>query len=1026
MKESEWLRNIALYEFLDETDKSVMGLGSETIYFRVLFSPKMNYYVADYRKHSFETIVCDFNKGEFPELYTDIIICSEIIKRIDDPIWLLKQITLHCRKVLLCYHEEESNVNLKFNSIDIIKYMSSRGFCITKQNKEFEQNGDLLVCFEKMTPKLVSQNINCTGCGACANICPDCVITMEYDENGYLKPYNHNLICRNCGKCLEVCPTIRLNDRRDSEVQCYAAWASDDIRLTSSSGGVFSVIAEYIIKKGGYVFGAVWTEDFYCKHIGIKEKSQISSLKYSKYTQSNTQDTFRKVKSLLKQNILVAYFGTPCQIAGLNSYLGDKKKEYTLILVDLVCFGTPSNKHLHKYLEENYGLQNLKKITFRDKTQELWSHAGFKVELKNGKICFPDYNHDRYQKAFHSGLLRNSVCENCKFTDFPRQGDLTLGDFWGIEQHDLSWNDGKGTSLIITNTLKGDNFLREIESDFQRIELVPLKWALNKGNRLLDNGRSGHLRKEYYEHLIKTRSFNQSVDWTLKNKHDIGVVCVINRNFGNNLTNFALYQYLTDQKYEVLVINRPLSISYEKGVGNFLKSPYPPYSIAKRYEEKDHMKELNDLVDIFILGSDQLLRSNFIEDTQYYTCLDWVASTKYKITYGTSFGVDIFEGSKNTLEKAKYFIKRIQKISVREKSAVDIMKNCFNAEAEWVLDPVFLCDSSHYKHMAQIGKIRLPKEKFIGAYILDPTLDKEVLINDMAKQQTKEKQLVILDAERDQMQVPTNTLNILEEAKVEEWLAVIKECHFFITDSFHGLCFALIFHRPFCVIFQNDNWRGISRIQLLLELVGLEDRLVSTAAEAQYKELWKKEINFSIVDKILEKEICRSKGWLDNALLGQKDFYGELTTFDILKENIAELKSELKQQRVESYRIRNDIFICNKKENFIINNQKGGEECMDVVVWGTGGCFIRNYERIIKFYNLKWACDSNPEKWGKELTEGVTCISPNELKKMTDSVIVIIMVDSITLSFDIANKLLRLGISRFDHFENWIKYVEQG
>lgn len=1024
LEQVKWhCRMAAMYEFLNNNDRSIIDLGAGNMYLKRLLPDEIEYYPVDYQKRFSETIVCDFNKYEFPDIYADVIVCAGILEYIDNPEWFLEQVTIHCRKVLLSYQGREKFDYSMLRSYEIIDYMQDRGFCITQENKQFDQDWTLLVCFEKVVPKVLAKNINCTGCGACANICMCHAISMEYDTEGYLKPYIDDKKCIGCQHCIEVCPVLKKNKTLTEQAQCYAAWGPDNVRLNSSSGGAFAVIAQYIIEQGGYVFGAVWSEDFFCYHIGINNMEQIPKLKYSKYVQSNTRETFREVKKLLKQNIPVVYFGTPCQIAGLNEYLGDKRNHDKFIAVDLICFSAPSNIQFRKYLQENYGIDKVQNVTFREKTRHGWSPVGYKIELKNGTTIYPEYNEDYYQQAFHSVLARNDVCEKCKFSGFPRQGDLTLGDFWGVEQHDPSWNDGNGTSAIFVNSSKGKSLMKQIEKKFKRIQAVPVEWTLNKGNRLSDDGRGGHIRKIYFERLLKKRSFNHAVEWALKNKHDIGLVCVMNHNIGNNLTNFALYQYLSDQNYMVLMIDAPTDALLVEKLDLFLKNPYFSFDIAENYVDKKSLAELNELCSFFILGSDQLLRNQFIQITKYHTCLDWVSSEKFKITYAASFGVDEFEGAEHDIEKVKYFMKRIQKISVREKSGVGIMKNYFAREAEWVLDPVFLCDIKYYDIMAQLGIFRIPTEAFVGAYILDPTLDKKKAIKKIANLRTNGKELVVLDAEVHYQESVKEELNILSQPKVEEWLAVIKNCNFFITDSFHGLCFALIFQKPFCVIFQEDSWRGIPRIQSLLELLDLQERMVHNFAEFEKKELWNNPIDFRRVEEILSKQVLRSKQWLLTAIESQNEFKGELTTYDILKEKLDYLSCKLEEQMLQNYNMRNDIFMLNKRKlNYeSINNSKGKN--MEIVGFGAGNCFLRNIKKIKKIYNLRWICDNDPDKWGKEVAAGVKCISPATLKEMPD-VLVIIMVDSITLSFDIANELLELGITKFDHFENWMKYIE--
>lgn len=214
---------------------------------------------------------------------------------------------------------------------------------------------------------------NCTGCSCCANICPYDAITMQYDDNGYLKPNINKNKCINCGKCLIACPSYkeRINNNFSNPL-CYAAWAKNDLRYKSSSGGFFTVLSNYVLSNGGVVYGAVLDKEFCCHIIEADNVESLSAMRGSKYVQSRTDFTFRKVIKRLKEGRLVAYFGCPCQIAGLTSYISkcrlSSNETDNLITVDLICFYAPSNELFCKYLDEEFGIHNVNKIHFRAKS----------------------------------------------------------------------------------------------------------------------------------------------------------------------------------------------------------------------------------------------------------------------------------------------------------------------------------------------------------------------------------------------------------------------------------------------------------------------------------------------------------------------------------------------------------------------------------------------------------------------------------------------------------------------------------
>ena len=323
-----------------------------------------------------------------------------------------------------------------------------------------------------MTIENAIYNSLCFGCGCCMNLCPTGAIHMEYDGCGYLKPVIKKEKCIECGKCSSECPAVHniFSEKNKKQPECYAVQACEDIRIRSSSGGFFTVLAEHIIDNGGCVYGAVWREDFQCEIVEASHKSELIPMRLSKYVQSKTGNSFKSVEKRLNEKRRVAYFGLPCQIAGLKTYLKSRGLDINeqLLLIDLVCFGAPSDVYFRKYLEEEYGIQNVANVKFRDKLTHGWSPYSYSIELKEGTILKPDAKNDPYQRAFHGALIRNEICENCKFYMFPRQGDYTIGDFWGIQENDPSWLRGNGTSVVIVNNDKARVVFKEIEKTFYR------------------------------------------------------------------------------------------------------------------------------------------------------------------------------------------------------------------------------------------------------------------------------------------------------------------------------------------------------------------------------------------------------------------------------------------------------------------------------------------------------------------------------------------------------------------------------
>ena len=709
---------------------------------------------------------------------------------------------------------------------------------------------------------------------------------------GVLRPHVIEDKCINCGRCVKTCPaakpkpiiepkftldnnfTFQKISTPEMPLACYAAWADDETRMHSSSGGMFPVLAKYVLDRGGRVFGAVWTKDFFCNIKQAKSWEEILPMRYSKYVQSNTQKTFREVKELLSKNILVAYFGLPCQIAGLKAYLaGDTQG---LITVDLVCFCSPSNVHFRKYLHEEFGIDKVKNVTFREKSSPTkWAPTSYLIDFKDSASLYPKGNADPYQRAFHGVLARNDTCNDCRYYRFPRQGDFTLGDFWGVPAH---WNDRKGTSVVLTNTNLAEEIMAQLK--FQRCEKVPLDWCMGKGNRIGKEARPSNPRRFYFRELVKHFSFRKAVDWALTNHHDIGLAAWLNPNLGNNLTNYALWQYLTDSGYKVLLIGNPVAkpqsqAMYVRGgderLGNFLKNPFPDYAVLAPKVNYSALQEVNTLCEKFIIGSDQVWRGLFLKGLKNFPLLDWVNSDKYKIAYASSFGIEIFAEDEKLRENVGKCLSRFQSISVREDSGVDILKNVFGLRGEHVLDPVFLMDMKYYDEMAFNGRIRLPDSSYVGAYFLDPTNEKATALKSAANKFSSD----VYHALGEKVPKGVN-LTLLSNPKpaIEEWLAMVKYSEYFLTDSFHGTCLAIIFKRQFVIIYDKKNWRGWTRFASIVKLLGLEDRVVDPAHLEKFDEVLSTPIDWDAVYKKLEIEREHSKTWLLESLEMSKYFRG--------------------------------------------------------------------------------------------------------------------------------------------------------
>lgn len=255
---------------------------------------------------------------------------------------------------------------------------------------------------------------------------------------------------------------------KNTVIETFAAFANDKIRSVSSSGGMFYSFAEKIIKEGGYVCGAAFSEDFKSvNHILISSMEDLPKLQSSKYLQSDTKTVYKEIKSLLDNGKKVLFSGTPCQVDGLNKFL---KKDYeNLITVDVLCHGTPSPLVWKKYVEEIAKGKKILKATFRDKKFG-WTPNRMVLLFEDNEVFEEPSTENLYYKAFLSNLCLRKCCETCKFTNLNRPSDITIGDFWRVDKFDKKMNDKKGTSCILINTQKGKTFFDKTKTSLKKIQ----------------------------------------------------------------------------------------------------------------------------------------------------------------------------------------------------------------------------------------------------------------------------------------------------------------------------------------------------------------------------------------------------------------------------------------------------------------------------------------------------------------------------------------------------------------------------
>lgn len=312
----------------------------------------------------------------------------------------------------------------------------------------------------------------CTGCTACAAVCPMHCIIMKKDEEGFRYPLVDQKQCINCGRCDSVCPAKRTAESSGVPIYAFGAFSKDkDVRRNSSSGGVFYELASRILETGGAVYGAAFDHRMMTvMHRCITHQKDISKLMGSKYMQSDMSDTFSLVKKQLEKETEILFSGTPCQIYGLKSFL-DKEYE-KLICVSVICHGTPSPRLWENYLKmRTHQLGGpISECNFRDKRKG-WNHFGLNLRSATGKSKYSSAQTDPYMRMFLQNMSLRPSCYRCCAKNNSCRADIVLGDFWGVQYRVPELADDRGTSLVLVYSKKGDELIKQISNTlvFRRV-----------------------------------------------------------------------------------------------------------------------------------------------------------------------------------------------------------------------------------------------------------------------------------------------------------------------------------------------------------------------------------------------------------------------------------------------------------------------------------------------------------------------------------------------------------------------------
>lgn len=346
----------------------------------------------------------------------------------------------------------------------------------------------------------------CCGCKACANICPKQCVKMHYDEEGFCYPLVDNSMCVNCNMCNKVCPIESSIEPINASIKCYAAFCKDDVVIrNSSSGGMFYLLAKYILENGGVVFGAAYDEIHNVYHTYVEKLTDLYKLQGSKYVQSDTNIIYKKVEEFLKSGRLVYFSGTPCQIEALLKFLNNKYEN--LITQDIICHGVPSAKVWQSFLH-SVNNSKCRKAEFRNKSKG-WRNYSVKLTFENGKEYIKEKNKDLYMRSFFQNLILRPSCYDCKFKKIQRVSDITLADFWGVWDVAPEMYNFAGTSLVVLNSLKAQEIFSEISGEAVFKE-VSFENSIKYNRSMFESASKSQNRQKFFGELENKEFFELS------------------------------------------------------------------------------------------------------------------------------------------------------------------------------------------------------------------------------------------------------------------------------------------------------------------------------------------------------------------------------------------------------------------------------------------------------------------------------------------------------------------------------------
>ena len=679
----------------------------------------------------------------------------------------------------------------------------------------------------------------CYGCSACKNICPVNAIELIENNEGFKMPIVDEKKCTNCGLCSKVCPVINIRKKQNYKQNNYIGFNKDIlVRNLSSSGGIFTLLANWILENNGYVCGAKFDEFGLLKHELINDKSNLAALRGSKYLQSEVGFIFRETKAKLNNGFLVLFCGTPCQVNGLLNYLG---KDYNnLYTVDIVCHGVPSQKSFNEFLSEKFGTeQKYSSFNFRDKRNGYYYPSFIVNDLEGKEIFCADFS-ESYLKAFSENLFLRKSCSNCKYTTKARVGDITISDFWNVKTLRPNLNYENGISSFVINSEKGQKLFQAIKDKFGYLEKVRFKEIIQP---CFKQPLKTHKNRDLFFSL-KNLKFSEKVDICLNNKN-VGIINFSdeNENYGALFVAYSMRKIIEKLGYNAYNINyirtpqKTNNINFENFRKKYLNLTTACYSI-------EDLSNIQNQFSHIVTGGDQVF-NGFLPA---YT-LQFVKNKINAFSYAASLGPQNISYFLEHKREIQSILARFDNIAVRENSAVTIL-NELGISSKCYIDSVLLLDEKEYDKIIESDpNVKQKNKKYIACMLWD--------FEDIKK-------LPFYD----ELSTEYEFVNVLDEngkkPSFGQLLSLIKNASYTIVNSYHGIIFSILFQKQFVGIRLNDM-RDDRIITVFTKLGIKQNRFFFNIEEAQ-RAIFDEEIDYNSVNKKLAYERVMAIEYLKKAL----------------------------------------------------------------------------------------------------------------------------------------------------------------